>query len=104
MKKCLIFLSSVLANSKLPVAEIFVLAGFILIYLVEEFGHWALVRWEYNKTFPSGPVTSLMRVMRMDTATTLQFQWRRVSKLLLVDSSSSSLFPSTTFLRALLWG
>jgi len=36
---------SVLANSKLPVAEIFVLAGFILIYLVEEFGHWALVRW-----------------------------------------------------------
>jgi len=27
------------------VAEIFVLAGFILIYLVEEFGHWALVRW-----------------------------------------------------------
>ena len=74
MKKCLIFLSSVLANSKLPVAEIFVLAGFILIYLVEEFGHWALVRWEYNKTFPSGPVTSLMRVMRMDTATTLQFQ------------------------------
>ena len=38
-------LPSVLANSKLPVAEIFVLAGFILIYLVEEFGHWALVRW-----------------------------------------------------------
>jgi len=35
---------SVLANSDLPVAEIFVLAGFILIYVVEEFGHWALVR------------------------------------------------------------
>merc|ERR1712179_128324 len=34
---------SVLANSDLPVAEIFVLAGFIFIYLVEEFGHWALV-------------------------------------------------------------
>ena len=44
-KKSLIFPPSVLANSKLPVAEIFVLAGFILIYLVEEFGHWALVRW-----------------------------------------------------------
>lgn len=36
--------TSVLAASELPVAEIFVLAGFILIYLVEELGHWALVR------------------------------------------------------------
>ena len=44
-KKGLIFSPSVLANSDLPVAEIFVLAGFIFIYLVEEFGHWALVRW-----------------------------------------------------------
>ena len=44
-KKGLIFPPSVLANSDLPVAEIFVLAGFIFIYLVEEFGHWALVRW-----------------------------------------------------------
>ena len=44
MKKWITFSPSVLANSKLPVAEIFVLAGFILIYVVEEFGHWALVR------------------------------------------------------------
>ena len=49
-KKILIFPPSVLANSKLPVAEIFVLAGFILIYLVEEFGHWALVRWGNTPT------------------------------------------------------
>ena len=61
-KKNLIFPPSVLANSKLPVAEIFVLAGFILIYLVEEFGHWALVRWGnvptkhilQDKTYSSG--------------------------------------------------
>lgn len=37
-------LGSLLAESELPVGEIFVLAGFLLIYLVEEAGHWVLVR------------------------------------------------------------
>ena len=46
-----VFIPSVLANSDLPVAEIFVLAGFILIYVVEEFGHWALVRLVADKNF-----------------------------------------------------
>ena len=46
-----VFIPSVLANSDLPVAEIFVLAGFILIYVVEEFGHWALVRLVAGKNF-----------------------------------------------------
>jgi len=36
--------SSTLSDSELPIAEIFVLAGFLLIYLVEELGHWALTK------------------------------------------------------------
>jgi hypothetical protein len=42
-------LVSLLAESELPVGEIFVLAGFLLIYLVEEAGHWVLVRCRDNR-------------------------------------------------------
>ena len=38
-------LCSVLAQSELAIGEIFVLAGFLVIYLIEELGHWALVRY-----------------------------------------------------------
>ena len=113
-----VFIPSVLANSDLPVAEIFVLAGFILIYVVEEFGHWALVRlvadknfgrfWTFKEhkiqTYPAGLDIYLVTLGDTGTATMLRSPWKKASKPQLADFLSSLHFPSTTFLRGSLWG
>ena len=99
-------------------AEIFVLAGFILIYVVEEFGHWALVRLVAGKNFgrfwtieehkiqryPAGLDIYLLTLVDTATATMLRSPWKKASKLQLEDFLSSLHFPSTTFLRGSLWG
>ena len=93
-------------DSGLPVAEILVLAGFLMIYLLEEALHLLLVKCgplkedEKSGGEHSQSYLKVTLVKAMGTAMgRLRCQQRTESLQQLVDSSLSSLSPSTTSLK-----
>ena len=112
-----VFLSSLesgnFPDSGLPVAEILVLAGFLMIYLLEELLHLLLVKCgplKEDEKSGGNRVQSayhdlLVMTQVMVTAMARLFCQPRMALLPLpVASSSSSLSPSTTSLKELLSG